>query len=305
MTSSIFAWRAGGAKAWCQRVGIPLAAAYLRSTPVHLGKGRIFRYFESALSRAKGLGQRTVKTKYGFNMRVDLEGDMLGWHVYLSGIWEPPTSKIMAALIRPGDVVVDIGANVGYFTLLAATKTGPRGKVLAFEPVPSIRLALEQNLLLNNVNHVDVYPIALSNSTGRMTIHENKGLSSLRSIENAKASIVIETKPFDLLIDRNLPIKLIKMDVEGAEGIVLDGMLNSLKTHKPDLIIEITDGFLKEMGHSASELCDKIVACGYKMYYISSRGLSIIPYPPKKWAVQFNAFFSANPVPEGLLVPHR
>jgi FkbM family methyltransferase len=276
------------------RAGIPLLAAYLRTTPFSRGKRRLFRFAESVLSQAQGVGKRKVRTRHGFDIEVDLEGDMLGWHVYLSGTWEPQTSKLLASLIQPGDVVIDIGANIGYFTLLASTNVGPSGKVLAFEPIPSIRRDLERNLSLNRVNNVEVYPIALSHMAGTTTIHENKGLSSVRPIGDAKGTFVVETAPLDALLEDDLPVRVVKIDVEGAEGAVVEGMWRCIQKHKPDLVMEVTDGFLKELGYSAARLCGRLIETGYRMYKITPGGLRELTELPEQWRMQFNAFFTVR-----------
>src|SRR5690606_15918356 len=101
-----------------------------------------------------GLGRRTVRTKYGFEMNVDV-ADFFGQRVYATGNWEDATSAVAAALIEPGAVVIDIGANVGWFTLLAASRVGVNGKVYAFEPVPPVRAQLLDNVRRNRMKQVE------------------------------------------------------------------------------------------------------------------------------------------------------
>lgn len=125
------------------RFQLALAAAYLRYSPLDLGKWRLFSHFLARL-RAHGdtLGERRARTRYGFRFKADL-GDWLGQYVYLTGHHEPATARIIAHLLGPGDTFIDVGANSGFFTLLAASRVGPTGRVYAFDPLPSMRRRLQ------------------------------------------------------------------------------------------------------------------------------------------------------------------
>ena len=124
-------------------------------------------------------------------------------------------------LLEPGSTFVDIGANSGFFTLLAAKRVGSSGQVLSFEPLPSMVARIEENLILNGYSNVRIYKFALSDQAGFCKFYEgperNKGISSLRQIDNSSKTLQVETMPLDELPDLPHTVDLIKIDVEGAE----------------------------------------------------------------------------------------
>src|SRR5262245_36127074 len=147
---------------------------------------------------------RTLTTRSGFRMRVRL-GDWLGRHVYVRGEYEPATGLVLKALLRPGGTFIDVGANAGYFSLLASTCVGPAGRVWAFEPVPVTREELLANLRLNDAGNVRVFAQALSNAAGTATFSvgpaNHRGTSSLRALEDASTTLTVETARLDDLLD--------------------------------------------------------------------------------------------------------
>jgi len=278
------------------KVLLRIAAAYLRHIPIQHARWRLISFFLPHL-RAYGstLGEKVVRTQHGFLFRADL-GDWLGQYVYLTGTYEPPTARVITALLQSGDTFIDVGANSGFFTLLASRRVGTNGCVLAFEPVPTMRDRLKSNLSLNGVTNVIIHDIALSNSTGEQLFHEgppgHKGLSSLRSLENEAATFSVKTMPLDELLTNQITVRLIKIDVEGAEQLVVDGMHQLLSQQKPNIVIEVTDKYLAAFGHSATALCRNLCNLGYHMYRIEEGGL--IPMKPEDATTisQYNALFT-------------
>lgn len=286
------------------RRSLRVAAAYLRHAPVETGKWRLIGHFLPRL-RADGptLGERLVRTRYGFRFKADLS-DWLGQYVYLTGSYEPPTARVIHALLRPGDTFIDIGANSGFFTLLASLRVAPGGRVLAFEPVPSMRKRLRANLSLNGTKNVVVHDVALSNKAGECVFHEgpagHKGLSSLRPLENEARSFAVRTLPLD-----DIPIpagatRLIKIDVEGAEQLVVDGMRRLLERDRPNVVLEVTDRYLSAFGHGAVGLCGSLCEMGYRMHHIKDDGL--VPMGPEdaNAIAQYNALFTRGSLPANL-----
>lgn len=275
------------------RFGMEITSLYLRFGPSSWGRWRLINYYLPKLRQMGAqLGERTVKTRHGFRMKINL-GDWLGQYVWLTGNYEPSTASIMAALLKPGNTMVDIGANAGFFTLLAARHVGQRGLVHAFEPIPSTYNRLVHNIALNQTTHVTSYPIAISATKGEITIYEGPadhvGLSGMRKLAQTKTTHQVITSPLDEIISKNAPIHLIKIDVEGAEQLVIEGMTHILTMHHPHLIIEFSDNFLRDFGHSADSLYSIIVKQGYEVYQITEQGLVHIPESLAEWPQQFNA----------------
>ena len=141
-----------------------------------------------------------------------------------------------------------------------------------------------------------MHELALSNASGTAEIHEgpgrNKGLSSLRPLDETSGSRTVATAAFDDLGLAELPISLVKIDVEGAEQLVLEGMMRTLAKHRPYLIVEITARFLAAFGHSAASLCELLAPLGYRASEITEEGTTPLPSDAASWPRQFNALFS-------------
>jgi len=158
------------------------------------------------------------------HLREDYEGEIRYWFK-----------------IKKGDVFVDVGSNIGFYSLLLYDKAS---WVLAFEPCLLTFLTLEGNLLMNKVDNVLSYHLALSDHNGKgfLNITDHSGHNSLKSINDKvlrKEEIFL--KRFDDL-KLNLPrIDLVKIDVEGAELDVLNGMVDSIKKYSPNLIVEVKE----------------------------------------------------------------
>lgn len=277
-------------------LAVETVALYLRRTPFVRGRWRLVRACLPMLRRiGGGMGERIVRTRHGFRLRVDL-AEWIGQHIYLTGDYERPTARLIQALARQGSTVIDVGANIGFFTLLASRSVGRAGRVLAFEPVASTCTALRTNVTLDGAVNIAVHELALSNANGTAEIHEgpgrNKGLSSLRPLDETSGSRTVATAVFDDLGLADQPISLVKIDVEGAEQLVLEGMLRTLAKHRPHLIVEITERFLAAFGHSATSLCELLAPLGYRASEIIEEGIAALPADPASWPRQFNALFS-------------
>jgi len=287
------------------RLYLATTSFYLRRSPIPLGRWRLLNQLLPILrEHGKELGERVVKTRYRFQYIADL-GDWLGQFVYLTGVYEPPTAQVIFELLKPGDTFIDVGANSGFFTLLASRRVGSAGRVLSFEPVPSMRKRLLANISLNAMGNVIAHDVALSNTEGTLPLYEgpegHKGISSLRHIDNAALTIEVEIRPLDTFKGDLSELKLVKIDVEGAEQMVLEGMSDIINTHHPYIVIEITDDYLRAFGHTATQLADHLVEKGYRMYAIRDTGL--VPMQPGQAADddQFNALFAYTPVPGHLV----
>ena len=287
------------------RLAITAASFYLRQTPIPYGRWRLIRRFLPELRKnGHELGERLVRTRYDFKFSADL-GDWLGQYVYLTGVYEPPTARVIAKLLEPGDTFIDVGANSGFFTLLASKRVGPAGRVLSFEPVPSMHKKLLENISVNGMNNISVQDTALSKAEGTLPLFEgpqgHKGISSLRQIENSSATLQVRTLPLDSFSNTLSSVKLIKIDVEGAEQLVLEGMTNILNKYHPYFVIEITDDYLRAFGHTAVRLANFIREFGYRMYKVGPKGLVLMKPEQAADDEQFNALFACTPIPEGLL----
>ncbi|RMH72115.1 MAG: FkbM family methyltransferase [Gemmatimonadetes bacterium] len=161
------------------------------------------------------------------------------------GIYEIAIQEVIRAQLRPADIFYDIGANYGYISLLASTLVGDRGAVYAFEPLPENIQRIEQVLSANQVQNCHVVSVAISDQTGTALLHFNTDSRATPSLTRDTAnldSVEVATETLDHFIqDHPLP-HLIKLDVEGAESMVLKGAAHLLsRPDAPTWVIEIHD----------------------------------------------------------------
>lgn len=175
------------------------------------------------------------------------------------GEWEPETAAAIREHLRAGDCFVDIGANAGYFSLLAASIVGPEGRVLAFEPNPEARAILLRNIARSGYRNIEVSPACCTDSPGRVKLFLNRSHNSggcSMSSGNAGSNIAVEVDAVraDSEIGRlPKPPAVVKIDTEGAEALVLRGMAETLRA-QPAIILEIDERLLQGMGSSSEEV---------------------------------------------------
>jgi FkbM family methyltransferase len=162
------------------------------------------------------------------------------------GTYEREKQQEFTQYVRPGDVVYDIGAHVGFYTLLASRLVGPRGRVYAFEPNAENLVLLHRHLSLNSVSNVTVLGLAVSESAGQACF-EALGSSGRLS---KTGHIVVLTESLDGLLSRSaiVPPSCIKIDVEGAEALVLRGAVKLIGACEPTI-------FLATHGHAVHAEC--------------------------------------------------
>lgn len=205
----------------------------------------------------------------GYDLRLD--ESLRRWNLNA----EAPMQKVISELLRTGDFFVDVGANFGLHTLLAAKIVGDKGKIIAVEPVPANLKLLKRNIQLNNFEKfVSIFPYALIESAhGQVVMNVDDGLSVAASLSSAKKKckiIRVQSSTLDnCLRDTPFPPKLIKIDVEGAEHEVLKGAQETLSRFKPYLLIEVHSFALPEFGSSAEILSDFLNSIGYSKEIIS------------------------------------
>jgi FkbM family methyltransferase len=154
----------------------------------------------------------------------------------VKGGWEEETTRLFKELAKKGDTIVDIGANIGYYTLLASDIVGSEGKVYAFEPSPLNYDLLVGNIKLNNFNNVVAVQKAVSDRNGKLEFYLNDqdmGAHTIYKPDRVGKSVFVESITLDdYFKGKESPIDIVKMDVEGAEMAVIQGMDNIIKLNK-------------------------------------------------------------------------
>ena len=234
-------------------------------------------------------------------MRVD-GNSQAGRVLYVTGRYEPDVTAEIKRLAGSGDLVVDGGAHIGFFTLLASFCVGPTGRVMAFEPSSPTAEILRANVRLNACTNVTVVEAALSDTSGSGVLAQKSatetGQATLRSIGDAASRTAIRLATLDeLLVDDKRPVALIKLDLEGAEFRALLGMKRVLARDRPALIVEVTDAFLEQAGASAVELYRYLSDLRYVAHVIEWNAVRRIDSADMflRCGEQFNALFTASP----------
>lgn len=241
-----------------------LARAITRTAPVR----RVDWVAYAIIGHPRQRDVVVAATRYGARFELHLADD-LDRLLYLD-TYERLALRDVLSVVGPGDTVVDIGANIGLYSMAAAARGA---SVHAFEPVPATVARLRRSLSLNPdlTSRVTVHAEGLSSDPGTLTLHTQSlqdysgHASAHRSAEDQGDAIDVPISTLDEeLQEIARPVRLVKIDVEGHESAVLEGGRNFFARTRPDfLFIEIEEDHLARAGSSGLELYDSIVAMGY------------------------------------------
>ncbi len=229
---------------------------------------RFWRVAMRTLDRLRWRGRiRTVLRGPAAGLRI---GSSYSSAEYAEGMNEFPVQEAVVANLRAGSTFYDIGANVGFFALLAARSVGPGGKVVAFEAVPEIARCITDNAAINGFDQIEVRSVAVGAAPGtaelRLTSHPG-GATLAQDSDATDLTTTTQTEVCSvdsLLAARSLPVPdLVKIDVEGHEQPVLSGMEKTLAVHKPVLLIELDAANADRLAHRRDELEQQLTTLGY------------------------------------------
>jgi FkbM family methyltransferase len=248
-----------------------LLRLYVRYAPGTLAKAPVVRELDSRLqSRPRRF---VTRTRWGARFAGTTE-DLIERYIYEFGVWEPNLTGWIGSRLAPGDVFVDVGANIGYFALLGSRLVGSDGAVVAIEASPSNFELLRGNLELNRASNVRAVNVAAADKRGVVRIHdgppENRGLASTVAPRGGSTSAEIQALPLpEILRDEELRrARVIKIDAEGGEPAILAGLLGSVDLLRDDveIIAEIAPRFFEFQGLSADEFVGSLRARGFAVH---------------------------------------
>jgi FkbM family methyltransferase len=239
-------------------------------------------YYQAVERWGKHLASRplTAELVNGCQVYCDL-GDEVQRQIYFLGLYEPVESYLFTQLVKPGMCVVDAGANVGQYTLLASTAVGPRGHVHSFEPVPATFANLEHNVLANQLANVSLFRAALWQVRTEVSL----GISQKDAGNNAGAYTITlpdsgaVVKASAISLDEHAAehriqrIDVIKMDIEGAELFALRGMTELLRQHKPTILLEINRPLALRAGYLPEQTWEFLSQFGYRGWMVGPSAL--------------------------------
>ena len=204
---------------------------------------------------------------HGHQMFLD-QKDSLGLSV--TGTYEPNELEVVKQEVHEGDIVLDIGANIGYYTLMFAKLVGEQGQVFAFEPEPENFALLQQNVEINGYHNIVLVQKAISNQNGTIQLYlcdDNQGMHRIYDSVCCNSSIAIESIRADDYFQASQQIDFIKMDIEGAEYAALQGMHNILiQNQAVKIMTEFSPLALFEYGFDSRDYINTLLKYGFTLF---------------------------------------
>jgi FkbM family methyltransferase len=269
---------------------------YGLSTRYIPGKGRLVDWTLS-LSHELAAGSHNVERR-GLRWDLDIRCPIQRSLYYL-GCWEAWETEFLEHAIQPGWCVVDVGANVGYYALLAGQKVQPSGMVYAFEPAQAVYQRLTRNIDLNSMTWVQPIKKALGDHDGHAFIRtaapEWQGSQSLR-FQDSDETETVEVSTLDrFAADHALSrLDLIKVDIEGYEPRFFEGACGSIRQYRPLLMFELNPVALQRFQCTSDDVLGRVDALGYEVYTLCRRRLEKLTSVP---SAESGAFFNVVAVP--------
>jgi FkbM family methyltransferase len=186
--------------------------------------------------------------------------------LYYLGTFEPHCLDVMRRHIEIGNTLLDVGANIGLFSIEACISVGATGKVIAIEAAPRHAETLKQSAMANNFHQIEVVACAASDGEGRAVLSlpqgGNHGMFTLGDIKGCD-TVNVTTRTIDDIVGSRR-IDFIKMDIEGSELHALRGAINTICRSQPPILIELNERALAGCGSSSREVKEFLFALGYK-----------------------------------------
>ncbi len=261
----------------------------LRKTAMALhkvpGTGRML---ETLRRRYAGAGERTVDDFDG-NIRISLRlSEHMESKIFWYGSYSPSILIALRRLLRPGMTMLDVGANVGEISTVAAKLVGTRGKVYAFEPMPELAARLRHNKELNGFQRIEVIECGLGREPGKFSLYASDHYSGdgmahsgmMTMFKTKDRAIDTGTVPImrldDFVNQRSIErVDAIKIDIEGAELPMLEGAVETLKRDRPMLIVEVNQETARAAGYEPQDILTFLETFNYRFRRLWRGGISL------------------------------
>lgn len=235
-------------------------------------------------------GQRTtdhfdVTVEYDSRLLINTDSkNYLEWNLFFYDAYQIGNPLLLKRLVRPGFVCIDVGANIGSYTLLMAEIVGREGQVIAIEPQPEERSKLQAHLMLNRLSNVKVLPYAISDTPGQMTLYApaektgarpNASLLRENVFRGAEVEIPVEARTLDSLVQEYKleRVDLIKTDTEGYEYHVLMGARETIKRFRPHILFEYEVHTWGNLGLKLENAIDLLRQFDYTFYVVQHQAM--------------------------------
>jgi FkbM family methyltransferase len=219
-----------------------------------------------------------VATRWGAKMLVDTRDAAISAWIVLDGLWETHVTQWLQQTLRPGQVFVDVGANIGYFTLLGGQLVGPQGRVVAVEAHPGLAELLRRNVVMNGLyGYVTTWHRAAWSSTTTLQLHQRLNFSGASSIGaigqdaldrlgDTEEMVAVQAVAVDDLLEGLPPVDVLKMDIEGAELQAFTGLARTLAaSEKIAVMFEWAPALMEGVGDKAEALVDLLE--GHRLHF--------------------------------------
>jgi FkbM family methyltransferase len=230
------------------------------------------------------LENRDVVLRHGLGRGLHFNAGKYNYRAAL-GHYEMPVQRAIAENLQAGDVCYDIGANVGFFSVLAASRVGSGGRLFAFEPEPGNATMLRHNVEMNGFAHVTIFENAVSSQPGRAVLmlvpySGSHSLAEFRTPKDVVNQITVDTVQVDQLVENRTltPPTLVKIDVEGAEYPVMQGMARTIETYRPKIVYEVDAEREDEAKVQEKKIERFLGARGYEMHRLENSYVGISHY---------------------------
>lgn len=254
----------------------PLARAWIRYSPLPLGKTWLWQNFHW---RERQFVCRTLSG----HLVTGTTQDLIQRHLYYFGTWEPNISYWISSTLRPGDGFIDVGANIGHYSLLASSLVGDHGRVVAIEAAQWIHATLDKHVALNGRRNIRTVQAAASDQRGVLRLYHGHagnigktttiarpGEFSAGGLLGQQQSSEVPALPLAEILsaDEIERARIIKIDVEGAELQVLRGLQPLLARLRPDveIVMEITPSLMPDAERARAEIFATMKAGGFSAY---------------------------------------
>lgn len=208
---------------------------------------------------------RTGRTLFGHRLSCDIR-DFIQRRIYFFGVYEPNLTQLMINMLQPGDTFVDVGANVGYFSLLASALVGNSGRGIAIEASPQTFRALKSNLDQNGIRNVRAINLAATGQTCRVQVQRLDARNSGKNVVKADRLGDVNGEALTQILGSDIAdANFIKIDIEGSEGPVLQDILDNLTRFPPRLVV------VAEMTESSAHFVRLFRKCRFRSFSDSER----------------------------------
>ena len=219
-----------------------------------------------------------VATRWGAKMLVDTRDAAISPWIVLDGLWETQVTQWLQGVLSPGQVFVDVGANVGYFTLLGGLLVGPSGRVVAVEAHPGLAELLRRNVIMNGLyGYVTTWHRAAWSSATTVQLHQRLNFSGASSVGaigrdaldrlgDDEEMVDVQAVVLDDLLDGVGPVDVLKMDIEGAELQAFTGLARTLRASpRISVMFEWAPELMEAVGDKADALVDLLEGHGFRL----------------------------------------